>query len=219
MGGSDFWSNGIHLNTIEFAENPGDESWNNINAMDDLVREIIITESHLVISAMQGNAGAGGVILALAADYVYAREGVVLNPNYKKMGGLYGSEYWTYLLPKRVGSEEAEELTEDCLPVSTNRAKSIGLIDDAFGETTKEFCQSIRMLADKLVQSPEFEKMLLNKVEIRKKDESKKSLENYCNEELEHMWRNFFGEDRSYHIARYNFVYKISCASEQIVKI
>ena len=50
---------------------------------------------------MQGNAGAGGVFLALAADQVWARHGVVLNPHYKNMGNLYGSEYWTYLLPRR----------------------------------------------------------------------------------------------------------------------
>jgi putative two-component system protein, hydrogenase maturation factor HypX/HoxX len=33
-------------------------------------------------------------MMALAADRVYARDGVVLNPHYKGMG-LYGSEYWT----------------------------------------------------------------------------------------------------------------------------
>ncbi|MCQ6275522.1 hydrogenase maturation protein [Bacillus sp. V3B] len=219
MGGSDFWSNGIHLNVIENAENPGGESWNNINGMDDLVREIILTDSHLVISSMQGNAGAGGVILALAADYVYAREGIVLNPHYKKMGGLYGSEYWTYLLPKRVGYQKAKELMEDCLPVSTTTAKSIGLIDDTFGETAEEFCLNIRKLAEKLIQLPEYKKLLLNKIDNRTRDEIIKSLEIYRNEELEHMWKNFFGEDRSYHIARYNFVYKISCLSEQMTKI
>jgi putative two-component system protein, hydrogenase maturation factor HypX/HoxX len=80
MGGSDFWSNGIDLNVIEAAQNPGDESWSNINALNDLIREIILTESHVVLSAMQGNAAAGGVMLALAADQVYARHGVVLNP-------------------------------------------------------------------------------------------------------------------------------------------
>ena len=37
-GGSDFWSNGIHLNLIEAAESPADASWDNINAMDDLAR-------------------------------------------------------------------------------------------------------------------------------------------------------------------------------------
>ncbi|WP_143032491.1 hypothetical protein [Nitrosomonas sp. Nm33] len=35
MGSSDFWSNGIHLNLIEHATSPADESWRNINAMND----------------------------------------------------------------------------------------------------------------------------------------------------------------------------------------
>ena len=50
---------------------------------------------------MLGNAGAGGVFLSLAADEVWMRDGVILNPHYKDMGNLYGSEYWTYLLPAR----------------------------------------------------------------------------------------------------------------------
>jgi len=36
MGGEDFWSNGMHLNLIEAADSPADESWRNINAIDDL---------------------------------------------------------------------------------------------------------------------------------------------------------------------------------------
>ncbi|OAD21112.1 formyl transferase-like protein [Candidatus Thiomargarita nelsonii] len=60
--------------------------------------------------------------MALAADKVYARDGIVLNPHYKTMG-LYGSEYWTYLLPRRVGQEKAIELTENCLPISTTEPK------------------------------------------------------------------------------------------------
>src|SRR6266853_6222572 len=63
MGGTDFWSNGIHLNMIEAAEDPAHESWRNIQAMNDLVRELITTESHLVIFALQGNAAAVGVML------------------------------------------------------------------------------------------------------------------------------------------------------------
>ncbi len=118
MGGTDFWSNGIHLNVIEAADDPAYESWRNIQAMDDLVRDILTTDSHLVISALQGNAAAGGVMLALAADCVYGRAGIVLNPHYKGMGKLYGSEYWTYLLPKRVGAAKARELTEALLPMS-----------------------------------------------------------------------------------------------------
>ena len=61
MGGSDLWSNGIHLNVIEAADQPHEESWSSINAMDDLMREILDTDSHVVVSALAGNADAGGV--------------------------------------------------------------------------------------------------------------------------------------------------------------
>ena len=40
--------------------------------MDDLVREVLLTDRQLTIAALQGNAGAGGVFLALAADRVHA---------------------------------------------------------------------------------------------------------------------------------------------------
>jgi len=79
-GGPDFWCNGIHLNLIEYAASPADESWRNINAMNDLAREIINTEDKLTVAALQGNAGAGGVALALAADRVAARLGGVRDP-------------------------------------------------------------------------------------------------------------------------------------------
>jgi putative two-component system protein, hydrogenase maturation factor HypX/HoxX len=208
MGGTDFWSNGIHLNLIEAAADPAQESWNNIHAMNDLVREIITTESHLVIAAMQGNAGAGGVILALAADCVYARKGIVLNPHYQGMGKLYGSEYWTYLLPKRVGEAKARELTEALLPISTTTAQQIGLIDDAFGEDAVSFCGQIRQLAEELASNPGYEHLLQAKCQSRKHDEAKKPLQAYREEELQHMWLNFFGADPSYHLARQHFVYK-----------
>ena len=53
-------------------------------------------------------------MLPLAADCVYAREGVILNPHYKTMGCLYGSEYWTYTLPRRVGEDGVEDGGEIC---------------------------------------------------------------------------------------------------------
>ena len=113
MGGAEFCSNGIHLNVIEAAADPAEESWYNLHAIDDVVRDVVETHSHLVISALCGDAAAGGVPFALAADQVVAREDVVLNPYYRHMGGLYGSEYWTYLLPRRIGDELTARLTRD----------------------------------------------------------------------------------------------------------
>lgn len=126
-GGWNAFSNGIHLNTIEAADCPGEEAWRNIQAIDDVCLEIL-TAQQFVIAGVSGSAGAGGVMLALTADLVLARDGIVLNPHYATMG-LYGSEYWTYTLPKRVGAEEAKALTSDCLPVSAAQALNIGLID------------------------------------------------------------------------------------------
>lgn len=209
MGGHDFWSNGIHLNLIETAESPADESWRNINAMNDLAREIITTESHWTISALQGNAGAGGVFLALAADRIYARSGVVLNPHYKGMGNLYGSEYWTYLLPRRAGAQVAAGLTENRLPIGTAGAQRLGIIDDHFGEDVSSFRSQMERIAESVVGSAELDALLAEKQYRRRQDEQAKPLETYRAEELEHMKLNFYGFDPSYHVARYNFVHHL----------
>ena len=68
-------------------------------------------KNKVVISAMQANAGAGGVYLALAADYIFARDGVVLNPHYKNMG-LYGSELHTFTADRTFGWPILEKLKE-----------------------------------------------------------------------------------------------------------
>ena len=60
MGGEEFWSNGIHLNRIEAAQSPSEESWDNINAMNDLTRAVIETTDKLTVAVIRGNAGAGG---------------------------------------------------------------------------------------------------------------------------------------------------------------
>lgn len=209
MGGPDFWSNGIHLCTIESAASPAGESWANINAMNDLCREIVTCGSHLTIAAMQGNAGAGGVFMALAADLVAAREAVVLNPHYKGMGNLYGSEYWTYLLPRRCGAERAQAVVEARLPMGTAEAERLGLIDCRFGRTVPEFRKLVEEMAEALAADPALDERLAAKRLSRAADEAEKPLEQYRAEELEHMKLNFYGFDPSYHVARYNFIHKV----------
>ncbi len=208
MGGRDFFCNGINLNTIEAADNPADESWRSITAMDDFVLEVLNTMSQLTIGALRGNAGAGGALMALAADRVYARAGVVLNPHYKGMGGLYGSEYWTYTLPRRVGQDMASHLTQGCAPLGTRKAKAIGLIDDAFGEDVGDFETHVRAHAQALARHPRFWNLLEAKQERRIADERKKPLASYRREELAQMRLNFYGSDQTYHEARRRFVYK-----------
>ncbi len=209
MGGPDFWSNGIHLNVIEAAEHPAEESWRNINAMNDLVREIIDTPRQLTLAALQGNAGAGGCFLALAADRVYARDGVILNPHYKGMGNLYGSEYWTYLLPRRVGDIGAQALTQRRLPMLAREATACGLIDAAFGADLPAFRREIAARAHALAGHPGFVRMLAEKAKVRADDELRRPLAAYREAELARMRENFFGFDPSYHVARFHFVHKV----------
>lgn len=210
-GGGDFWSNGIDLNAIEAAADPGEESWRNILAMNALVRAVATTQDKRVVSLLQGNAGAGGVTLALAADCVYARAGVVLNPHYKRMGGLYGSEFWTYLLPRRVGEAAARRLTDALQPVGTARATRIGLIDAALDGTDLE--ESLMRILEPELGVRRHRSLLAKKARQRGQDERVKPLDRYAEEELIEMRRNFFGPDRSYHEARRRFVWKL-CAEQ-----
>lgn len=203
--GPDFWSNGFHLNVIEAAEDSSAEAWKNINAIDDLVGAIIRTDTKLVISAMRGNAAAGGVPFALAADNVYARSGVVINPHYKLMG-LYGSEYWTYLIPKRVGQDHARRLTEGCLAMGTKEAQSIGLIDGVIEEDG--FHDHIVRIAEGMANNSDFEQRLSLKRHNRQKDEWIKPLGTYRDDELQHMKINFYRLDQTFHRERHNFVHK-----------
>ena len=210
MGGRDYFSTGIHLNVIEAAEDPATESWRNLQAINEVVRDIVETGSHIVVSALGGDAAAGGVPLALAADYVVAREDVVLNPYYQHMGGLYGSEYWTYLLPRRVGVEMTSRLVgAPFTPVGARQAVRIGLVDDTFGATLERFHHQTRCLAERLASDAALERRLEQKRRRRAHDQKLKPLHVYGGEELARSYQCFFGCDRSYHRARRRFAYKL----------
>ncbi len=209
MGGPDFWSNGMDLNAIEAAPSAADESWRNINAMDDFAEAIVRTDSHLTIAALQGNAGAGGVFLARAADAVWLRQGVVLSPHYKDMGNLYGSELWTYLLPRHAGPENAKRIMEARLPMGSAEAVACGLADAHFGASADEFLKDVRARAEALAAAPDWDGQLAAKNAARTADEVAKPLSRYRAEELQRMRLNFYGFDPSYHVARYNFVRRV----------
>ena len=212
MGGDDFFSNGIHLNHIEASDNPAEESWRNINAIDDVVQAILETRNKLTVASLGNNAGAGGVMMALACDQVVARDGVVLNPHYKTMG-LYGSEYWTYTLPKRIGYRQAIDLTQSCMPLGAQAAANIGLVDAVFPADPTAYQFDLKGYCRLLIQDEQYVALLSNKLAERDKDELEKPLAQYREEELTQMKRCFWGADSQYHQLRKNFVYKV-CATE-----
>ncbi len=212
MGGTDHWSNGIHLNVIEAASlahgSAAEESWRNINAMNDLTLELINTEHQITVAAMGGNSGAGGCFLARACDHVWAREATVLNPHYKNMGNLYGSEYWTYLLPRRLGEDGAQAIMRRRQPLTAPQALDIGFIDACILGDVLAFRRDVLRRAKRLAADTNFAGIITAKLEARRQDESVKPLSAYREAELSQMRRNFFGFDPSYHVARHHFVYK-----------
>jgi putative two-component system hydrogenase maturation factor HypX/HoxX len=209
LGGSrDFFSNGIHLSVIEASADPAAESWANLNAMNDLVEAVLRTTDRLVVAALGGNAAAGGVMLALAADEVWCRQGAVLNPHYRRMG-LYGSEYWTYSLPRRVGAQTAERLTSEALPVSAAAAERIGLVDRLVAVAPQGFTAEVQRMAAALADAPDLARRIAGKAAARRADEERRPLAAYRRAELDRMHAVFFDPQAPYHALRAAFVRKL----------
>ncbi len=148
--------------------------------------------------------------MALAADHVWARRSTLLNPHYKNMGNLYGSEYWTYLLPRRLTSVGASDVMGHRLPVSASQALAWGLVDGVFGTSLETFVAEVRARATALAAGADLPALLQAKRQRRDDDEARKPLAAYREEELARMHRNFYGFDPSYHIARSNFVRRVA---------
>ncbi|MGW0615563.1 enoyl-CoA hydratase-related protein [Streptomyces sp. NPDC002788] len=213
VGGTrDFFSNGIHLNVIEASSDPAGESWSNLNALNDLVEAMLRTTDRLVVAALGGNAAAGGLMLALAADEVWCRTGSVLNPHYRNMG-LYGSEYWTYSLPRRVGADTAERLTSEARPVSAATAERIGLVDRVVPVPAQGFAAEVERLAAEVAGDPDIARRITAKATARHADELQRPLAEYRRTELARMRAIFFDPHASYHALRSAFVRKVPSGS------
>jgi putative two-component system hydrogenase maturation factor HypX/HoxX len=208
LQGGDFFSNGIHLGVIEASPRPAPEAWRNINAIDDVCAAVLDCTRQLVVAAIGGNAGAGGVMFALGADVVIARESVVLNPHYKSMG-LYGSEYWTYTLPRRVGPVVASRLTDQCLPVGVAEAAELGLVDEVLPGNRREFEAAVLDRAVQLACGPDRPRMLSDKIHRRDADERQRPLAAYRHHELAAMSLDIFENRNGFDELRHAFVGKL----------
>ncbi len=199
VGGMDFFSNGIHLNILEDSQKQGEDGWANINAMNDLISSILYADEIVTVASFARNAGAGGVFLGLACDFVLARENVVLNPHYKTLG-LSGSEYHTFTLPKRVGEEKAKQLLDECLPISVTEAKKIGMVDEVYGEDYYEKLHSFAL-------SKIDDDFIWDKQEYL--EENRERMEALKEKELSVMYPEFWEEESAFHRLRREFVYKV----------
>ncbi len=204
IGAEEFFSNGIHLNVLEDSKKQGEDGWSNINAMNDVVKSIIFSDEVITVASLHKNAGAGGVFLALACDYVVASEATVLNPHYKTLG-LSGSEYHTYSLPKRVGEQKAKELLDSCLPLSANKAKGMGMVDEVFAK--ENYFEDLRSFTNSLIEDEDkYDDFIYDKQDYL---EQNKEYINECKEqELKVMHPEFWDEKSEFHTLRHEFVYK-----------
>ncbi len=205
MGGEDFFSNGINLNILEDSKKSGEDGWSNINAINDLLKSIIFAEDVITVASLHKNAGAGGVFLATACDFVVGSEDRVLNPHYKSLG-LSGSEYHTYTLTKRVGERVAKKLLKELLPISTQQALKIGLIDkvfknDDYQRNLDEFLKSLIKDDDRYDQFLEQKEDFLY--------ENGEKIDALKEREIKIMYPEFWEEDSIFHKLRYEFVYKL----------
>ncbi|BCY05696.1 enoyl-CoA hydratase-related protein [Actinoplanes sp. L3-i22] len=203
-GGTEAFSNGIHLNVIEAAPDPAGAAWANIRAINQVCREIITCTRQVVVAAYAGSAGAGGVMLGLGADVVAARDGIVLNPYYDI--GLFGSELHTYSLPRRVGADRAQRLIDEKLPVSTAQAVRIGLVDEVGPRHPEAFGQWLTLLAERHSDARAARKRRAAKA--RRLAAERIPLDVYETRELAEMSRDIYTDRSGFTAARGAFVRK-----------
>ncbi|MFC7531467.1 hydrogenase maturation protein [Actinoplanes sp. GCM10030250] len=204
-GGTEAFSNGIHLNTIEAATDPSGAAWAGIRAINEVCREIVTCTRQLVVAAYAGSAGAGGVMLGLGADIVAARDGIVLNPYYDM--GLFGSELHTFTLPRRVGADLAQRLIDDKLPVSASQAARLGLVDEVGPRHPEAYAQWLVGLADHHSDVRTARKRRAAKA--RRLAAERIPLEVYETRELAEMSRDIYTDRSGFAAARRGFVRKI----------
>jgi putative two-component system protein, hydrogenase maturation factor HypX/HoxX len=202
--GADAFSNGIHLNVIEVAADPGAAAWVNIRAINAVCKEIIRCGRQVVIAAYAGSAGAGGAMLALGADIVAARAGIVLNPYYDI--GLYGSELHTYTLPRRVGPETARRLIDGKLPVSAERARSLGLVDEVGPRHPEAYTEWLTVLAE--ANADPRSARVRRSAKAKRLASERVPLDAYEARELAEMSRDMYGDRSGFAAARHAFVTK-----------
>ncbi|KAK3584076.1 hypothetical protein CHS0354_012543 [Potamilus streckersoni] len=188
MGGDRFFSTGIHLSVIEGSENREQEAQENINKIDDLIKRIAMFNDKMTVAVLQGNAGAGGVMMAAAADIVITHPGTLLTHSYENMH-LFGSEYWTSFFPRRDSSKKAYQLIYNEELILAERAKDANLVDFILGGNKAEFRKRLPDFLKYLRNSEMFEETLRKKQFMRNNWQD--ILASHQKFEIHHMRKNF----------------------------
>jgi putative two-component system hydrogenase maturation factor HypX/HoxX len=198
--GPEVFCNGIHLGEIEAAPDPAAATWDNIRAINRVCRALIEIKDQITVTAYSGPAAAGGVMLGLGADVVVGRSGVMLNPYYDI--GLYGSELHSLTLPHRVGREGAATLLSAKLPISTDRAAAVGLVDLVGPADPAEFCEWLEGVADRYTDPAAWRGVIYSRLPVDRPLDYFESLE------LAEMARDVYDDAHGFAAARRSFVHE-----------
>jgi putative two-component system protein, hydrogenase maturation factor HypX/HoxX len=226
-GSQSSWSNGIQLNLIEQAQDSAKAAWENVQAINRVIKSVMGLTNIMTLSAVQANAGAGGFYFSLASDFTFLRPATIINPHYKNMG-LYGAELHTYTAEKRLGLARLNQIKEEAQPMSAAQAKEIGFVDDlqavgqryniALGEVRADnFLSKVEQFAaDFLNKSPSnFDDFIAMKKRRGLHAEKDNTIARYEQAELNQMYDNLFNNNWAFHQKRTAFVKKLPFSEGQ----
>ena len=177
MGGEDFFSNGIHLNVIEAADDQGEESYYNLHAIDDIMQR---DPRDRVAPRRQRAAGRR----RRRRRAVRGRRRPRGRPRGRRLQPVlpaHGRPLRLRVLDLRPAAPrrraDAAELTSAPFdPIGTRRAKEIGLIDDAFGADLASFRTHLAASPSASPATPTCRRWLAEKRRRRAADEAAKPL-------------------------------------------
>ena len=198
--GPEVFCTGIHLGEIDAAPDPATAAWDNIKAINGVCRALIEINDQITIAAFAGPAAAGGVMLGLGADVIVGRSGVMLNPYYDI--GLHGSELHTLTLPHRVCHQGSATLLSAKLPISTDRAAAIGLVDLVGPADPGEFSEWLDDVADRHTDPAAWRSVIYSRIPVDR------PLDYYESLELAEMARDVYDDSHGFAAARRSFVLK-----------
>jgi putative two-component system hydrogenase maturation factor HypX/HoxX len=207
---ADFWSNGIHLNTIEAAPSPADESWANIEAIDDVCLALLGLTDRLTVAALRGNAGAGGCFLARACRPRVGARRRDDEPALQEHG--QPLRLGILDLPAAAPGRRGGRARHHAQPPAADGAREAAARDrlqtmPAAGGPASH--RDVARGACATLAATRGSPRARRQARRRAADEAAKPLAAYrAAELLDMMRRNFYGFDPSYHVARYHFVLK-----------
>ena len=106
-----------------------------------------------MVSAVAGNAAAGGVMLALAADEVWAEPGA--EPALPAHGPVRLGVLDAHPAAQG-GHDMAMELTESCWPLGTREALKMGFLDASLGGDVRQSVAELTTHSEALARDPQF---------------------------------------------------------------